>query len=307
MGCSERLPSGKNPVQSGRYIRHLPLFLAGLTKDRSLPAVAAKPFRDRAANVVKKLPVPQLKVAFFSGCAMDFVFPETGESVVKALQDLNIQVVYPEDQGCCGKPMIGFGDVDTTKKVAKRNIAALESANADVIVVACPTCTETLHVTYPAILADDPAWAERAVKFAKKVKEFTRFISEEYKKAGRSPASGNGLKVTYHDSCHMKRVLEIFAEPRQLIEDAGCELVEMKDSDKCCGMSGVFGLTHAELSRPILSQKMKNIEATGADIVAVACPGCMVQIQGGLDKQAPQIKVKHVADILADRIERSKK
>lgn len=293
---------GQKPVQSGRFIRHLPLFLAGLTEDRSLPAVAAKPFRDRVAGLTGKLPAPRLKAAFFSGCAMDFVFPETGESVVKVLQDLNIEVIYPEDQACCGKPMVGFGDYETTKKVAKRNIEALESADADYVIVACPTCTETLHVTYPTLLAEEPAWAERSKKLAAKVREFTQFVSEEYKRAGREPAAANGVIVTYHDSCHMKRVLEIYQEPRELITAAGCELAEMKDSDKCCGMSGVFGLTHADLSRPILNQKLQNIEATGADVVAVACPGCMVQIQGGVDKRLPHMKVKHVADLLAEAI-----
>ena len=100
----------------------------------------------------------------------------------------------------------------------------------------------------------------------------------------------------------MKRVLDTHSEPRQLIESTGSQLIEMKNCDSCCGMSGAFGVTHANLSRPILNQKIENIKATGAEIVAVACPGCMVQIQGGLDKQAPGIKLKHVADILAERI-----
>ncbi|MDD5100945.1 MAG: (Fe-S)-binding protein, partial [Syntrophales bacterium] len=83
---------------------------------------------------------------------------------------------------------------------------------------------------------------------------------------------------------------------------AGCELVEMKDADKCCGMSGIFGVKYAELSMPILEQKMKNIRDTGAEIVACACSGCMVQLQGGLDKQVPGVKMKHVADLLAENI-----
>jgi len=108
--------------------------------------------------------------------------------------------------------------------------------------------------------------------------------------------------VTYHDSCHLKRVLGIYREPRELIEAAGCELVEMKDADKCCGMSGLFGVKYAELSMPILQQKMDHVRETGAEIVACACSGCMVQIQGGLDKQVPGVKMKHVADLLAEKI-----
>jgi hypothetical protein len=98
----------------------------------------------------------------------------------------------------------------------------------------------------------------------------------------------------------MKRVLMIDREPRQLLEAAGCELIEMKDADKCCGMSGLFGVKYAELSMPILEQKINDIRDTGAEIAACACSGCMVQLQGGLDKQLPGVKMKHVADILAE-------
>jgi L-lactate dehydrogenase complex protein LldF len=137
---------------------------------------------------------------------------------------------------------------------------------------------------------------------AKKVREFCGFVAEAYQKRGRLTKGQGGPKVTYHDSCHMKRVLGIEKEPRQLLEAAGCELVEMKDADKCCGMSGIFGVKYAELSMPILEQKIGNIRDTGAEIAACACSGCMVQIQGGLDKQLPGVRMKHVADILAERI-----
>jgi len=294
---------GQKPVKSGRFIRHLPLFMAGLTEGRSLPAIADTPLRDRVHKITRRLAAPTKKVAFFSGCNMDFVYPETGESVFKVLQDLNIAVVFPEEQGCCGKPVIGFGDAETTKKIAKRNIAAFEQSGADYIVAACPSCTETLHVTYPELLRDDPEWAERAAKFAAKVKEFSQFVCGEYEKAGRLAKKPGTAKVTFHDSCHMKRVLGIHEEPRKLLESTGTyELVEMKDCDKCCGMAGAFGVKYAELSAPILKQKIENIKDSGAEVVCVACPACMMQIGGGLDKQAPEFKVRHVADILADEI-----
>ena len=354
---------GQKPFQSGRLIRHLPLFLAGMAKDRSLPAIADVPLRDRIAKITKKIDKPDRRVAFFSGCTIDFVFPETGESVFKVLQDLgmealfpegqsccgkpvialgdvettkkidkpvkrvvffsgctidfvfpetgesvfqvlqelNMEALFPEGQSCCGKPVIALGDVETTKKIAKENIRALEEQNPDVIIVACPTCTESLQ-HYAELLKDDPEWGPKAETMAKKVREFCSFVAEEYGKRGRLTKTGGGPKVTYHDSCHMKRVLMIDKEPRQLLEAAGCELIEMKDADKCCGMSGIFGVKYAELSMPILEQKIGNIRDTGAEIAACACSGCMVQIQGGLDKQLPGVRMKHVADILAEKI-----
>jgi len=292
---------GQKPFQEGRLIRHLPLFLAGMAKDRSLPAVAAVPLRDRIAKIAKKIAKPDKRVAFFSGCTIDFVFPETGESVFKVLEDLNMEVLFPEGQSCCGKPVIALGDVETTKKIARENIRALDEMNPDVIIAACPTCTESLQ-HYAELLREDPEWGPKAEAMAKKVREFCSFVAEEYGKRGRLTKTGGGPKVTYHDSCHMKRVLGIEKEPRQLLEAAGCELVEMKDADKCCGMSGIFGVKYAELSMPILEQKIANIRNTGAEIAACACSGCMVQIQGGLDKQLPGVRMKHVADILAEKI-----
>jgi iron-sulfur cluster protein len=294
---------GQKPFQSGRLIRHLPLFFAGLAKDRSLPAVVDVPFRDRVRDISRKLAKPVKRVAFFSGCNIDFVFPETGESVYKVLQDLNMEVIFPEEQSCCGKPVLGMGDLETGRKIAIKNIEAFEAINADVIISACPTCAETWHATYVELFKDDPAWKRRVEALSHKVKEFTSFVAEEYKNAGRLTNVSGGQKVTYHDSCHMKRGLNIYKEPRQLLEAAkGYDFVEMKDCDKCCGMAGAFGVKHVELSMPILKQKITNIVNSGAQVVAVACPSCMLQIQGGLDKQAPQIKVKHVAQIIAEQI-----
>jgi len=294
----------QKPVQSGSFIRHLPLFFSGMTDGRSLPAIAAKPLRDRTEDLQKNNPKnPVMTAAFFSGCNMDFVFPDTGESVVKVLQDLNIAVTYPQEQTCCGKPVLGMGDRDTGRVIAKQNIEALEATGADVIVSACPTCAETLERTYKELFKDAPEWRDRAEALAGKVREFTSFVAEQYRAQGRSlPKAMRGSRITYHDSCHMKRGLGVWQEPRELIKMTGADFVEMHDSDRCCGMAGAFGVKYSEISKPILHDKLENIEDTQADIAAVACPACMMQIGGGLNQQNPRIKVKHVADILAECI-----
>ncbi|MEW6332888.1 MAG: (Fe-S)-binding protein, partial [Thermodesulfobacteriota bacterium] len=285
----------------GRLIRHLPLFLAGIARDRSLPAIAAVPLRDRIGEISRPVAKPDKRVVFFGGCTLDFVFPETGVSVFTVLQELHMEVRFPAGQGCCGKPVIALGDIETTKKIARENIKALEERNPDVIVAACPTCTESLR-HYAELLKGDAEWGPKAEAMAKKVREFCSFVAEEYRTRGRLTRSAGGPKVTYHDSCHMKRVLMIDREPRLLLEAAGCELVEMEDADTCCGMSGIFGVKYAELSMPILERKIAAIRATGAQIAACACAGCMVQIQGGLDKHLPGVRMRHVADILAEKI-----
>lgn len=295
---------GQAPFKTGKYIRHLPLFFAGMTKGRSLPTIAGTPVRDRMDRLYRNNPSsPKKKVAFFSGCNGDFVLADTSENVVKVLQKLGMEVVYPMGQSCCGKPIIGVGDRDTGRKVAKKNIEAFEQVNPDVIVTACPTCAETLSETYEKLFENDPEWSARAKAFCKKVREFSSFVAEEYKKAGKLVPAAGGEKVTFHDSCHMRRGLGIYKEPRALIEATpGVELVEMKNCDKCCGMAGSFGMKYAEVSVPLLTEKVNNIKATGATTAVVACPSCMMQIGGGLDNQATGIQVKHIADVLAEHM-----
>ncbi len=295
----------QKPFTSAGLVRHLPLFLAGMTKDRSLPSIANVPLRDRLDNVIKKIDNPVQRVGFFSGCTMDFVFPETGENVIRVLQDLDMEVAYPDGQGCCGKPVSATGDVEHAKKIAMNNIEAFEECDVDVIVCACPTGVEQIR-GYPRLFEDDAQWKGRAQRMAGRIEEFCSFVAREYEKRGRLEKASprpDAVKVTYHDSCHLKRVLGVSEEPRKLIESvAGCELVEMKDADACCGMSGAFGVTHSNLSIPILKRKMKHIEETGAEIVACACSGCMVQLRGGIDRLTPDKKMKHIADILAENI-----
>ena len=211
--------------------------------------------------------------------------------VVEVLQDLGYKVVYPMGQSCCGKPVLGMGDRETGRKIAKQNIEACENAGVDGSLTACPTCAETRSHTYHQIFEGDPEWSSRADAFAKKIYEFTSFVANAYEKAGRlkKQTAPGAHKVTYHDSCHMRRGLGIYK-------------VEMKNPDKCCGMAGAFGVKYSEISLPMLEEKIENIKNTGADTIAVACPACMMQIGGGLDKQAPNIKIRHVADILAEAL-----
>ena len=254
------------PFTNGKFIRHLPLFFANMTKGRSLPAIAPTPARDRMEALYRNNPKnPRYKVAYFSGCNMDFIFSDSSVNVVKVLQDAECSVVYPMEQSCCGKPILGVGDRETGRKIAKKNIEAFEKYDVDYIISACPTCTETLHETYKKLFANDPEWSRRAEAFCKKVREFSSFVAEQYKRMGRLTPTSGGEKVTYHDSCHIKRGLGISEEPRALLKAAkGVELVEMHNCDKCCGMAGSFGMKYQEVSIPMLEEKVKNIKDTGA-------------------------------------------
>lgn len=280
-------------------LRHMPMFLSGLTEGRSLPSIAPVPFRDVLPTINQDVPNPKGKIAIFTGCLLDFVYVDIAKAVVKDLNMAGYLVEMPLDQACCGAPAAYMGDSDNAKKAAIMNIEAMHAEDYDYIVSACPTCTHALR-DYKDKFADDPEMQKKAEELSMKTFDFSKLLSM----LGGLPTTGDGtpVKVTYHDSCHMKRFMGVYKEQRELLEEtAGVDIVEMNNCDKCCGFGGSYSIKFPEMSAPILEEKIDNIVATGADVVAVDCPGCLLQIQGGLDARGIQIPVKHTAQILAEK------
>ncbi len=290
----------QKPFTEGRMIRHLPMFMANLTEARSLPAVADVPLRDSIRTIEQRVEKPRGKAAFFAGCLIDFCYPEIGESVVKVLNSQGVKVEFPDAQSCCGAPATYMGDRENAIKLAKHNIEAFENVEADYIVSACPTCTHTLAHEFVYLLKDDAHWAPRAEKFAAKVIDFAKLV---HQLGGVKGLEGESSSITYHDSCHLKRTMGVFKEPRELLSSLpGVEVVEMKESDRCCGFAGSYSVKFPEISAPILERKIKNVRESGADTVCMDCPGCLMQIGGGLDKQGLNITAKHTAQVLAEHL-----
>ena len=289
-------------VQKG-LIRHLPMFLSGLAEFRSLPVIAETPFRDK----IKKIEQPKggEKAAFFSGCAIDFVYPEIGEAVVKVLNKAGIEVVFPQEQTCCGTPCRGSGVYDMAADNAIENIKVLLKDDVPYVVTACASCASALKQEFVHVLEAEvrTEWIARAKELAAKTYDFSSFVQKLIDEKRLTLKDAKHLeKMTYHDSCHAKRFLGVYEEPRELMNKSGYEIVESFESDICCGMGGSYTVKQPEISSRILQRKLKNIEDTGADIVCMECPGCIVQIKGGLDKSGSKIKVKHTAEILADNL-----
>ncbi|NLP44028.1 MAG: LUD domain-containing protein [Peptococcaceae bacterium] len=290
----------QKPLTKGtEYIRHLPLFLSGFTEGRSLPAIAKKPFRDIFPKIKQDVPSPKGTIAIYSGCLLDFVYPKIGESVVAALNEVGYKVVFPENQSCCGAPANYMGDGENYLKSAILNIHGLEAEKVDYVVSACPTCTLALK-EYKQLFNDNPEMLKKAEELDAKVFDFSKLITMLgglEKKGDDTP-----LKVTYHDSCHLRRKLGVYREPRKLLSDLpGVNFIEMDESNRCCGFAGSYSIKFPEISGPILERKLKNIFKTEADVVAVDCPGCLMQIAGGLEHRNSNIKVKHTAELLFDR------
>ena len=296
----------QKPFAKGGMIRHLPMFLSGMTEHRSLPAIADEPLRDRFPRIVQPVGAKD-RACLYAGCLVDFAYPNVGESVVRVLNAAGVEVVFPEGQTCCGAPARYAGVFDVAAKNAMDNVEALESAEARWIVSACPTCTVALKHDLAATLRSQGhmAWATRADDLAANVRDFSSLV-KELADAGRlelEPGADHE-PVTYHDSCHLKRKLRATEPPRQLLRAAGHEVREMADSDTCCGMGGSYSLKFPEVSRPILEKKLANARASGARTVAMDCPGCQLQIGGGLDRSGNGIRAVHTAEILARHLPR---
>ena len=297
--------AGKPFSKGSKFIRHLPMFLADLTDGRSLPAIAAKPLRD----TIKKIRQPaglKERAVFYAGCLIDFAYPEMGEALVKILNKGGIEVVFPDDQTCCGAPARYSGAYEVAAKNAADNIEALLAERADYVVSACPTCTVALDHEFIATfqsLGQSKNMA-RARELSAKVIDFSTLVKKLVDEGRLTLKEGETLgKITYHDSCHLKRTMHAEKPPRELLTKAGYEIAEMFECDICCGMGGSYSLKLPEVSAPILQRKLKNIKDTGAPVVAMDCPGCVMQIRGGMDQDGAPVQVRHTVELLAERLQ----
>lgn len=288
------------PFAKGQpMIRHLPMFLSGLTEGRSFPNIAQVPLRDIFPTIEQDVPNPKGKIALFAGCLLDFVYTDLARDVVADLNSIGYVVEMPLGQACCGCPASTMGDVDNAKKEAEINIEGMEAEKYDYVVSACPSCTHQLR-EYQTFFEEGSEMHARAVTLGEKTFDFCKLFYD----LGGCEESGDGkeVKVTYHDSCHLCRSLRVTNEQRELLKNTkGVEFVEMEDHDNCCGFGGTYSVLYPDIATPILEKKIENIKATGADVVAVDCPGCMMQIRGGLDARGLDIKVKHTAEIIAEK------
>src|SRR5919202_6516257 len=231
------------------------------------------------------------RVGFIEGCIMPQFFGDTNAATVRVLAANGCTVYSPPSQGCCGALHMHTGDRPTAQDLARRNIDAFEPLGLDAIIINAAGCGSTLK-EYGHLLPDDP----RAAEFAAKVKDVNEFLAAIELVPPPHPVP---LKITYQDPCHLVHGQGIRSQPRQLLKQIpGLELVEMKDSDVCCGSAGIYNLTHYDISMQVLDQKMENLLRTGASGVVAPNPGCTMQLAYGAQRRGATIQQYHVVDLL---------
>jgi L-lactate dehydrogenase complex protein LldE len=238
----------------------------------------------------------RVRVGLFVTCLVDLLRPSVGFAAAKLLADAGCEVDVPAAQTCCGQPAYNSGDKATAQDIARLTIAAFEGF--DYVVAPSGSCAGMLKAHYPELLAEDREWAARAKAFAGKVHELVSFLVD-VRGMTAVGAEFEGRAI-YHDSCSGLRELGIRAQPRRLLASVrGLELVEMADSDVCCGFGGTFAVKYPEISNAIVERKTEHIAATQADIVLAGDLGCLMNMAGKLSRQGRPIAARHVAEVLA--------
>jgi len=243
------------------------------------------------------LPAPP-RVALFVTCLVDLYRPTVGFSAIRLLEQAGCTVEVPQAQTCCGQPAYNTGDRATARDLARAVVDAF--LPYDFTVVPSGSCGGMIAHHYPGLFADDPEYKARAERLAAKTHELISFLSD-IMGVTAVPARYDGV-VTYHDSCSGLRELGIRAQPRALLGSvAGVTLRELKDADVCCGFGGTFCVKYPDISTRMVGDKVRDIAATGADTVLAGDMGCLLNIAGRIRREGLPVKVRHVAEVLADR------
>jgi glycolate oxidase iron-sulfur subunit len=282
-------------VRKTRVLKLLPEQLQAM--ERLLPPLPRTPLRRSLPEVTPAVGERAYRVGFFLGCVMSLVFAKTSARTVRVLAENGCEVVLPKAQRCCGAPHAGEGDIATLKALARHNVGLFDGYEIDYIVADCAACSAQTK-EYAHLLRDDPAYAERAAAFSAKVRDVTELLAEI---PLRQPLAEISRRVTYHEACHLCHAQGVTRQPREVLRAIpGVELVEMRESNWCCGSAGVYNLTHALRAQEILDRKLDNIAATGATTVVAANPGCLLQLMAGARERGLDVEVVHPVDLLAE-------
>ncbi len=271
---------------------------AGFDKDRLLPAPAATPLRDRVPQLIPA-PDSKMRVAFFTGCSFHYFYPQTGQDLIDVLTENHIEVVVPKNQQCCGTPVLVHGDVASARTLAKRNLDAMDESGAEYIVTGCGSCGGAWQHEFAQAIGDDPIYAPRVAYWSARTFDISTFLTKiiEYRK----PRGQVDAVVTYHDSCHLKKSMKVFREPREILRAIpGVIFKEMVRPDACCGSGGSYFLTHAETSGAISESKATDAAATGASTIATGCAACMMQLLDSTHRYGSKQRVRHYVSLLAE-------
>jgi glycolate oxidase iron-sulfur subunit len=294
------------------FVRHsgiLKLFPRRLRELEALtPEIQPRFSAELIAPVTPAVGQKKFRVAMLTGCAQDPVFSNVNQDTVEVLARNGCEVVTPAAQSCCGSLHAHNGEWALAQELARRNIEQFPPEQFDAIITNAGGCGSHLK-HFGKLLVDDPAYQERAELWDKKVKD----VHEWLMKIGIDPATSTTkadrqvcpTSVTYHDSCHLCHGQKITAQPRDLLRAIpGLKLIDLPESSWCCGSAGIYNITQPEMAGKLLRRKLGHIKSTGAQVIATANPGCLLQIINGARDEGIPLRVVHPITLLAEAYRR---
>ena len=237
-----------------------------------------------------------MRVALFVTCLVDLFRPTVGFAAVKLLEDAGCTVEVPRRQTCCGQPAYNSGDRAGAKAIALQVFDAF--AGYDYVVAPSGSCAGMLRVHYPELFADDLENLPGAQELAERSWELVSFLVDIC--GMQAVAASWQRRITYHDACSGLRELGVKLQPRQLLASvAGLSIEELPGAEVCCGFGGTFCVKYPEISDKMVTDKVADIAATGAEAVLAGDLGCLLNIAGKVYRQGRLVEVRHVAEVLA--------
>ena len=262
--------------------------------ESSMPDVSDTYFKAKG-QTIPAMGERRARVAILSGCVMPLVNGPEMDAAVRVLARNGCEIVVPKDQVCCGAINSHVGDLDTARKLARRNIDVFTDAGVEYVIVASAGCGSRMK-EYDHLLGKDPAYSDKAKRFSATVKDINEFLVDI---PFDPPKAALDYRVTYQDSCHLGNAQRITAAPRRILRSIpGVEFIELPDAGQCCGAGGTYTITERDFSLRVLNSKMDAFETTGADVIATANPGCLMQLQYGVQDRELSAQVKYVTDLL---------
>jgi L-lactate dehydrogenase complex protein LldE len=238
------------------------------------------------------------RISLFITCVSDTLFPETGKAVVRLLERLGHEVAFPEEQTCCGQMHANSGYQLEAVPLVRRFVRTF--ADAEVVVTPSGSCAAMVHHQYPQLaeLAGDEPLAAAVRELAPRVFELSEFLVERLEV--EDVGAHFPHRVAYHPTCHSLRLLRVGDAPVRLLRNVrGLELLELGEAEQCCGFGGTFAIKNADTSAAMLTDKLRHVLDSGAEVVTAADNSCLLQIGGGLSRARAGIRAVHLAEVLA--------
>jgi L-lactate dehydrogenase complex protein LldE len=241
-------------------------------------------------------PAGRPRVALFVTCLVDLYRPTVGFAAIRLLEDCGCIVEVPRAQTCCGQPAYNAGDRATAADLARRVVD--EFLGYDHVVAPSGSCAGMIAHHYPALIADEPEYRGKAEALAARTHELTQFLADVMG-ADATRARYEGI-AAYHDSCSGLRELGVRAQPRRLLAAVpGLSVRDLAEPELCCGFGGTFCVKYPDISTRMVTDKVADIRATGADTLLAGDMGCLLNMAGRLKREGAEIRVRHVAEVLA--------